>query len=142
MGELMKVEVQAGVVETPGARLGALARTVDGLPGLWVHQDHEFEGPRENLQGLARMLEYETGWQVLMSKGPVSVMVLQGRDPWVRELGERLWLLLEVAAQEYGCELTGRGSWCPDDEEREEFERALRAAGYQVPVEEGLSAEG
>lgn len=114
-------------------RVCALVAEIEALPGPWVPQDHEFCGPREGVMALARALR-ATGWKVMVVVPEREMLVLGGRDPWLWVWGESLWSGLASLAQEHGCELTGRGTLCPEDEEMEELQRVLeplaRARGW------------
>ena len=98
--------------------LKLLQAQVDALPGPRLHQDHDFCGDREALETLHGWLG-ETAWVPYWGQpdqGDV-MLFLGGRDPWIETLELRLWGILEQLAHAAGCELTGRGAVCPEDNE-------------------------
>lgn len=98
--------------------LKLLQAQIDALPGPRLHQDHDFDGERGALETLHGWLQ-ETAWVPYWGQpdhGDV-MLFLGGRDPWIETLELRLWGILEQLAKAAGCELTGRGAVCPEDEE-------------------------
>ena len=93
---------------------------IDALPGPRLHQDHDFDGERENLETLFGWL-YETAWTPYWGDPNAvdSPLFLGGRDPWIETLELRLWDTLDKLATTAGCELTGRGAVSPEDDELE-----------------------
>lgn len=101
--------------------LRILQAQIDALPGPSLHQDHDFSGDVESLETLYGWLR-ETAWVPYWGQPPEgrpTMMFLGGRDPWIQTLEMRLWDILGKLAAIAGCELTGRGSVCPEDDELE-----------------------
>ena len=91
-----------------------------------MHQDHDFVGAKEDLEVLHGWL-METLWIPYWGQegDAEPMLLLGGRDPWIWTLEERLWEVLRKLARVAGCELTGRGSVCPEDDELEEIHTVL-----------------
>lgn len=100
---------------------------VEALPGPRLHQDHDFVGDTEDLSLLKSWLS-ELIWIPYWGQPEGSekpMLFLGGRDPWIETLEMRVWDVLGALAHEAGCELVGRGSVSPEEQELQEIRTVL-----------------